>query len=131
MTRKSILMLVLYVTAGLALLAGILYFVLSAVLRPIIDTGESFMAAVRDGDMRRAYALSTPALQQRVGDQAGMEATIGNHRPRSWSWSQRKNRNGIGYLIGSADFGGAGEGNVSLELRGVDGEWRIDSFRFN
>ena len=77
-------------------LAAVLYFVLSAVLTPIVASGDDFLTAVRDGDFERAYSLTTPALRQELGDARRMAETAGAYRPQSWSWSQRRMRNGIG-----------------------------------
>ncbi len=116
---------------ALALLGAVLYFVLSAVLTPIVASGDDFLTAMRDGDFERAYSLTTPALQQQLGDARRMGETAGAYRPQSWSWSQRRMRNGIGMLEGEATYQSGRTGTVRLVLHKVGDQWRIDGFNLN
>ena len=122
---------VLIVLAGFAIFGGGLYLILSTALGPLVQSGDDFMAGLRDGRFDRAYALTTPALQRELGDAAAMERSIGVYRPTEWSWSQRSIRNGAGRLEGAVTYGGGRSGRVRLQLRQVDGQWRVEAYRLN
>lgn len=116
--------------ALVALVAGILILVLS-LTRPVADGADAFMGALRDGRYEQAYARAAPSLQQEVGNAEGLAARIGPYRPRQWSWSQRKLRNGIGNVSGSATWQGGNGGTAQIELHQVNDQWRVVAFRFN
>lgn len=122
---------VLMVLGGLALFGGGLFLILSWALGPMVRSGDDFMGALRDRQFERAYALSTPALQREVGDAARMGASIGTYQPADWSWSQRSIRNGVGRLEGSVTYSGERSGRVRLQLREVDGQWRVEAYSLN
>ena len=122
---------ILIAVGGLAVLGLLLVFILSRVLGPLVDSGNRFMGALGDGDFPRAHALATPALQQQVGDPQSWGATIGRYQPAEWSWSQRSVRNGIGRLEGSVTYRGGLAGRARLQLRQVDGQWRVASYSLN
>jgi hypothetical protein len=121
---------VLIVLGGIALFGIGLWQFLAWALGPMIASGDDFMAAVRDGDFARAYALSTPELQREVGDAGRMRASAESLMLTEWSWSQRSIRNETGRLIGTASYQGGRSGAVSLQLHQVDGQWRVAAFRF-
>ena len=122
---------VLIVLAGLALLGGGLYLVLSTMLGPLVQSGDDFMGGLRDGQFDRAYALATPSLQREIGDAASMGRSIGAYRPAGWSWSQRSVRNGVGRLEGAVTYSGGRSGHARLQLRQVDGQWRVEGYSLN
>ncbi len=122
---------VLMVLGGLALFGGGLFLILSWALGPMVRSGDDFMGALRDRQFERAYALTTPALQREVGDAARMGGSIGTYQPADWSWSQRSIRNGVGRLEGSVTYSGERSGRVRLQLREVDGQWRVEAYSLN
>ena len=122
---------ILIVFGGLAILGGGLYAILSVALGPMVQGGDDFMGGLRDGQFDRAYALTTPALQREVGDAAGMGRSIGIYQPADWSWSQRSVRNGVGRLEGAVTYRGGRSGRARLQLRQVDGQWRVDAYSLN
>ena len=122
---------VLIVLGGLALFGGGLYAILSWALGPMVQSGDDFMAALRDRQFDGAYALTTPALQREVGDAARMGGSIGVYQPAEWSWAQRSVRNGVGRLEGSVTYRGGQSGRAQLQLDQVDGQWRVSAYRLN
>jgi len=122
---------VLIVVGGLALFGGGLFLILSWALGPMVQSGDSFMAALRDRQFEQAFALTTPSLQREVGDAARMGGSIGNYQAAEWSWSQRSVRNGVGRLEGSVTYGAGRSGSVRLQLQQVDGQWRVEAYSLN
>ena len=122
---------ILIVIGGFAAFGLLLYFILSTALGPLVESGDRFMTALRDGNFQQAHTLATPALQREVGDPQRWGATIGRYQPGEWSWSQRSIRNGIGQLEGSVTYRGGNDGRVRLELHQVDGQWRVAGYRLN
>ena len=122
---------VLLVVGGFGGFALLLFFILSRALGPLVESGDGFMGALRDGDFRRAHALATPELQREVGDAVRWGATIGVWQPAEWSWSQRSVRNGIGRLEGSVTYRGGNNGRAVLRLHQVDGQWRVAAYSLN
>lgn len=122
---------VLIVIGGFAAFGLILFFILSRALGPLVESGDQFMGALRDGDFQRAYSLSTPALQREIGDARRMGPNLGTYQPVEWSWSGRSIRNGIGQLQGSVTYRGGEGGRARLELHKIDGQWRVAAYRLN
>lgn len=118
------------VLAALAIFGVTLFFILKTALGPLVDAGDSFMGALRDGDYEQARTLAAPELQRMLGIQE-LTATGTAYRPSTWSWSQRSDRNGTGYLSGSVTYRAGNEGTAELRLTKVDGAWRVTAFRFN
>jgi hypothetical protein len=116
---------------ALALLGAVLYFILSSVLTPIVASGDEFMTALKNGDYERARSLTTPALREELGSAQQLAQTASGYRPDSWSWGQRRMRNGVGLLDGSTIYQGGRIGTVRLTLNEVDGQWRVASFSLN
>ena len=119
---------ILMVAGGLAILGGGLYAILSAVLGPMVESGDDFMRGLRDGRFDRAYALATPALRRELGGVAGLRRSIGAYRPAGWSWSHRSVRNGIGWLEGGVSYDGGRSGRARIRLLQVDGQWRVEAY---
>lgn len=121
---------VLIALGGMALFGAVLWMILSWALGPLVEGGDAFMRALKEGDHRRAYALAAPALQRELGDAGRLGASFAGRRLTDWRWSQRSIRNGAGYLSGRAYYEGPATGYVSLDLREVDGQWRVVGYRF-
>jgi hypothetical protein len=117
--------------AVLIAVAGIIVTLALSLTQPVVDGADAFMGALKDGRDEQAYARAAPSLRQEVGDAQGLAARIGPYRPREWSWSQRRLRNGIGYVSGRARWQGGNSGTAELELHHVSEEWRVVAFRFN
>jgi hypothetical protein len=122
---------ILVVLAGLAIFGVALFYILRSALGPVIDAGDSFMGALRDGNDSAAYAAAAPDLQRQLGSVGGMTVTIDNYRPSQWSWSTRSLVNGVGDLSGNVTYQSGNRGTAELRFGKVDGAWRVTSFRFN
>ena len=122
---------VLIVLGGLALFGGCLWFILSWALGPLVASGDDFMRAMQARDFDRAYQLSTPALQRELGSADRMRASSESIQPTEWGWSQRSIRNDIGRLSGTVNHQGGRSGGVTLTLHQIDGQWRVDGYRFD
>jgi Domain of unknown function (DUF4864) len=118
------------VVAAAALAAGI-FFLVTLLTRPVVDTADAFMTALKDGDFGRASGHATPALQQETGGAEGFARGIGVYRPATWSWSQRSIRNGIGRVSGSVTYQNGANGSVRLTMSQVDDRWRVEGYSFN
>jgi hypothetical protein len=116
---------------GVAVLAAAIVTLVVSLTRPVVDTADAFMAALRDGDFRRASSQSTPALRQEMGGAEGYGRGIGPYRPASWSWSQRSIRNGVGRVSGSVTYQNGTSGSVRLTMRQLDDGWRVEGYSFN
>ena len=119
------------ILVGLAIFGVGLFFILRSALGPLVESGDAFMGALRDGDYQLAYAQTAPELQRTLGSTEGLSVTVTDYRPSSWSWSQRSVRNGTGYLSGSVTYRAGNHGTAELRLMKVDGAWRVAAFRLN
>lgn len=117
--------------AGIGALAALIVTLVFSLTRPVVETADIFMSALRDGDFGRAYSQSSPALQREMGDAQGFGRGIGPYRPATWSWSQRSIRNGIGRVSGSVTYQAGTRGSVRLTMRQVSDAWRVEAFSFN
>ena len=98
--------------------------------QPTATAGENFMTALKNGDAAGAYNLCTPALQRELGSAQGLDTRIKNGKvqPTAWSFSSRNVNNDTAQLDGTVTFTGNREGNVTLVLAQVGGEWKISGF---
>ena len=110
----------------IAFVAGLIWLTTS-LTQPVVDVGDSFLTAVQTGHDAAAYALCTPALQQRLGGAPGLTRLVAAFRPGQWSWSSRAVRNGAGFLDGAVTFVDGRAGTVHLTLQQVAGAWRVDA----
>ncbi len=96
--------------------------------QPIMDTGDAFMGALRDGDYATAYALASPQLQRELVNAQALQFMVERERvkPLRWSFSSRSIVNDTGVLEGSASMSG-GEGTARLTLVKVGDAWRVRS----
>lgn len=126
-TWHIILIALLAVAAFVAVLLTAVF----SITRPVVDSAETFMSALRDGNYETAYARLTPALQAELGSAQQMQQRFAPLRPVSWSWSSRRIVNGIGEVQGTATYAGGGSSQAGMQLEKVGDEWRVTWFRLD
>ena len=99
-------------------------FILGAT-QPAVDAGDNFMAALRDGNYDRAFELSTPALQEEVGDAQALRDALERKQPTKWSFTSRNIQNDLATLGGTATYANNESGQVEMELRKVGNDWLV------
>jgi hypothetical protein len=137
--RRPWLMWVLAAIVWLGLITGavflfgflLLNLVINPLTQPFATAGDTFMTAVKAGNYQQAYNLCTPDLQKEVGSVSGLEQKVRGNQPAQWNWSNRSNRDGVGYLDGPLTYTDGRKGSGHLTLTQVAGEWKISSFRFS
>jgi hypothetical protein len=127
--RRRNLRIVLAIVGALTLFVAVLVFGVMTLTRPVVDAGDSFMTALRQGDFPRAYALTTPELQRELGSAEIFAKRAEPERPATWSWSSRSIRNGTGRVGGAYTRVDGRAGRAEVVLLRVDGEWRVTAFR--
>lgn len=127
--KRSPLLIIGGIILGLLLLCGIGAFALfSSVLnatQPIATSGETFMAALRDGDYNKAYDLCAPALQKDLGSAQGLQTGLASKQPTSWSFTSRAINNGQGSLSGTTQYKDATTGTVDMLFAQVGNDWKV------
>lgn len=116
---------------GLIALAAAIFFFVFALTRPVVDTGDAFMNALKAGDNAAAYALATPSLQRELGSADALGKMAGTYRPSTWSWSQRSIKNSIGRVEGGVTFTDGRSGHARIILEQVGGQWKVSGFNLN
>ncbi|HMA34797.1 MAG TPA: hypothetical protein VKY74_10000 [Chloroflexia bacterium] len=114
-----------------ALFFAFTFFLATGLTQAMATSGDNFMNAMKAGNYDQAYALSTPALQQKVVNAAGLETIVKSRQPTSWSWSSRNVNNNSGQLSGSVTFVSGTSGTVDLTLQKVGNDWLVDGFQLN
>ena len=126
---KKIALIVGGVLLGSLLLCGILFGSLFAgvmgLTQPAVDAGDKFMVALRDGDYDRAFELSTPSLQEEVGDPERLRDTLQSKQPTKWSFTSRNIQNDLATLRGTTTYANNESGQVEMELRKVGNDWKV------
>ena len=118
------------VIIGCALLGGGIIAGVMGLTQPVVDAGDNFMTALRDGNYQQAYDLCTPTVQQELGSPEALGELIGENRPTEWNFTSRNISNDLGTLTGTATFQGLGQRPIEMEFRQVDGAWRVSYFDF-
>jgi hypothetical protein len=129
--RRRNLRIALAIVGALALFVAVLLFGVMSLTRPVVDVGDGFMTALKQGDFPRAYALATPELQRELGSAEDFAKRAGPERPATWSWSSRSIRNGTGRVSGAYTALDGRPSRAELVLHRVDGEWRVTAFRLS
>ncbi len=138
MTRKRILIIigVLIVACLLCVVVAVLttggaIFAVFNTVKPLTDTSNDFMTALRDGNYGKAYDLCGPDLQKEVGGSAdGLQQMIvsGNVKPASWNFNSFNMSGSNGQVGGDVTFTGNRPGTASIVLAQVGGQWKIVGF---
>lgn len=131
--KKSPLLLILAIVGGVIVLcvvgiivfAGSIFGGVMALTQPVVDAGDSYMSALRDGDYGRAFELSAPSLQDEVGNAAGLEDALGFKQPASWTFTSRSIRNGEGRVSGDTKYKAGDSGTVEIILTQINNEWKV------
>lgn len=127
--RRRNLRIALIVVGSLALFVAVLAFGVMTLTRPVVDAGDTFMTALKQGDFPRAYALAAPELQRELGSAQDLAKRAEPERPASWGWSSRSIRNATGRVSGGYTRLDGVPRRAELVMRKVDGEWRVTAFR--
>ena len=123
--------LVLGIVALGAVMAFLIFTLVSALTQPVVTAGDSFMSALKTGDYVQAYSLCTPDLQKELGGASQIATLLQNRQPIQWNWSSRSIRNGVGRVDGSFTDAGGKVGAVHLVFSQVGDNWKITSFRLD
>lgn len=109
---------------------GGLWYVLSILLEPVVTAGDGFMTALKEEEFHQAYNLCTPELQAVLGNSPRLRTEILEQKlqPYQWRWRNRSLEGNRGYLSGWVTFADGRDGEVSLSLLEIDGEWRVGGF---
>jgi hypothetical protein len=103
---------------------GLLGLVFTAT-QPVVDAGDSFMSALRDGNYNNAYNMCAPSVQQEVTDAQGMEDEFGAYQPANWTFTSRSIRNDLGRLEGTVNYKEGNSGTVRLEFVKSGDDWKV------
>jgi hypothetical protein len=128
-SRRSPLLIIGGIMLALLLLCGVGGFLLFNTVmnatQPVVNAGEAYMAALRDGDFTRAFEMSDTALQQEVGDAEGLQAALGDKQLASWSFTSRAINNAQGTLSGTTAYTNGETGTVDMTLTQVGNNWKV------
>ena len=93
--------------------------------QPVVEAGEVYLTALRDGDYTRAYDMSASALQQEVGDAEGLQVLMAERQLATWSITSRSINNSQGNLSGTTTYTNGETGTVEMALTQVGNEWKV------
>ena len=128
--RRSPLLIIGIIVLALLLLCGIGVAVLVggvfSLTQPVANAGDAYMAALRDGNYSKAFDLSTPSLQQEVGNADGLKSALSSKQPKSWSFTSRSINNNQGSLSGTASYADGTTGTVDVVLTQVGNDWKVE-----
>ncbi len=93
--------------------------------QPVVNAGEAYMTALRDGNYTRAFEMSDSALQQEVGDAEGLQAALGERQLASWSFTSRAINNAQGTLSGTTSYTNGETGTVDMVLTQAGNDWKV------
>jgi hypothetical protein len=112
--------------------AGGLFATIMGATQPVVDASDSFLNALKDGNYERAYALSSPSLQQELQNPQGFQRILGiNRLPlKSWTYTNRSINNQQGQVVGNGELDDGRTVAITLQLVQTGGEWKVSSFNF-
>ena len=127
--KKSPLLIILLAIGGIILLCvlGVFLFVggIFGATQPVVDAGEAYMIALRDGNYDRAFDLSSPDLQNEVGDASGLEGALSSKQPATWTFTSRSINNNDGQLSGNTTYKDGTSGTVEMTLTKLNNAWKV------
>lgn len=129
-TRNVVLIVIGVVLLGCVGLAVGLGGVVMNATQPVVTAGDAFLTALKDGNYDRAYALSTPGLQQKVQNAQGLQRTLGVSRLplKSWSFSSRSVNNAEGHVAGSGELEDGRTVAIDLQFEQTGDDWKVSGF---
>jgi hypothetical protein len=93
--------------------------------QPVVNAGDAFMSALRDGNYDKAFDLCTTSVQQEVTDAKGLEDVFSSFQPASWNFTSRSIDNNVGKLDGTVSYKKGDTGSVHIETEKVGEAWKI------
>jgi len=127
--RRSPLLIIGIVVVALIVVCAIGFFAIFGIAltatQPVVDAGNTYMTALRDGDYAKAFSMSTQTLQQQVGDAQGLQTAIGDQQPATWSFDSRNVNNDLGDLTGTATYKSGKSGPLHIQFNKVGNDWKV------
>ncbi len=127
--RRSPLLIIGIIVVALLLVCGgggfLLFTVVINATQPVVDAGEVYLTALRDGDYNKAFNLSSQSLQQQVGNAQGLQTALSSKPVASWSITSRSINNGQGALSGTTTYKNGETGTVDMVLNKVGNNWKV------
>jgi uncharacterized membrane protein len=121
------------IVLALVLICGIggtlLFTTVMNATQPIVNAGDAYMTALRDGDYSKAYDMSATSLQQEAGDAEGLRAALGTRQLASWNFTSRNISNNQGSLEGTTAYTNGETGTVEMSLLQVGNDWKVVGLR--
>lgn len=90
------------------------------------DSANSFMVAIRDGEIEKAYEMLAPSLRDEVGLGSFREQFV-NSGLKDWRFTQFSIQNDLGYVAGSAEDAEASH-FAAFQLIYQDNQWVISGY---
>jgi len=122
----------------ISIIGGVLLFVIIFVVvfrltAGLTNAGRAFLNALKDGDSPSAYEMLTEELKFKIGSLSAFQKMLidSGIDPASWFLNKRKiGFSGKGLLTGFVTMKTGVRMRLILNLNKINGEWRIDTFRF-
>ncbi len=129
---------VLLIVGGIVLLGIILcavlvgggVFAIFQATQPVVDAGDKFMTALRDGNYQQAYDMAGAQLQKDAQNAQGLETALSSFQPKTWTFTSRNINNNQGQLEGTTTYANDTAGTVTLTLEQVGSEWKVIGANF-
>jgi hypothetical protein len=129
----AVLACVVCVVVATVLTGGAIFAVFNTVAKPMTDTANDFMNAVKSNDYVKAYNMVIPEQQASFGGSPdGMKALFQQNNwvdPVDWSFTNFNVQNNEGVVSGNATFKGNVKGNLEINLRNTGNQWKIVGLR--
>ena len=118
--RCGCLIVFLVLVAG----CGLLYFV----AKPALDTPNTFLAAIRDGNYTAAYNSLGSDLQNQLGNAGNLAGRFDGLAVSSWNLTGFSAQGSQMQANGNVTFTNGQTGTISVVIGFVDNTWKIVGF---
>jgi len=125
-TGKRILLIVI----GIAALGGVIAGFVLLLGKPVTDTSNQFLQALKESDYPAAFALFSPNLQAQLVSAEALQTQITENDviPASWRLNGFDIENGAATVTGSVTFTDHKSGSVLINLFDLSGTWKITGY---
>ena len=96
--------------------------------KPVIDAGNAYLQAIKDGDYAGAAAMETDTFRNSDGSAEDLSVIFGENKPDSWNINSFNIQNSNGTASGTMTDQAGQTRNIEIYMVKEGDDWKITGF---